>query len=154
MVELLTVLLNVQDFFEDPSFLIGIPFVALGALGVLIALTPVELRWPQPAPAQPEYEILDHVEGDHPDAREYIKIGVVLAVITAVEVAVYYLDIADGALLAILLTLSAAKFVLVVLWFMHLKFDNRLLSIAFGSGMALVTALLIVVLSTLGAGLV
>ena len=156
MLELLTVLLNPDGkaFFENPSYLIGIPFVALGLLGALVALSPVELKWPQPAPPEEEYEIFDHADGDHPDAAEYIKIGLILAVITAVEVAVYYVDVLEGALLAILLVLSAGKFVLVVLWFMHLKFDNQLLTIAFSSGILLVAALLVVVLSTLGANLV
>jgi cytochrome c oxidase subunit 4 len=155
MLELLTVLLNPDGkaFFENPAYLIGIPFVAIGVLGVLVALSPIELKWPQSAPAE-EYEIFDHAEGDHPDAAEYIKIGLILGVITAVEVAVYYVEALEGALLAILLVLSASKFVLVVLWFMHLKFDSRLLSIAFSSGLLLVSALLVVVLSTLGANLV
>lgn len=156
MLEFLTVFLNPDGkaFFENPSYLIGIPFVALGALGVLVAISPIELKWPQPAAPQEEYEIFDHVAGDHPDAAEYIKIGLILAVITAVEVTVYYIDALSGALLAILIVLSASKFALVVLWFMHLRFDNRLLSIAFSSGMVLVTALFLVVLSTLGASLV
>jgi cytochrome c oxidase subunit 4 len=155
MLELLTVLLNADGkaFFENPAYLLGIPLVAIGALGALVALTPIELKWPQPAAPEEEYEILEHT-GDHPDALEYIKIGLILAVITAVEVAIYYVDMADGLLLVILLTLSAAKFVLVALWFMHLRFDNRMLSVAFSSGIVLVTALFVIVLSTLGANLV
>ncbi len=74
--------------------------------------------------------------------------------ITAVEVAIYYVDMADGLLLAILLVLSAAKFVLVALWFMHLRFDNKMLSVMFSAGMVLVAALFVIVLSTLGANLV
>ena len=155
MFELLTVLLNPDGkaFFENPAYLIGIPFVALGAMGVLVAISPIELKWPQPAPPAEEYEIFEH-EGDHPDAIEYIKIGLMLGIITAVEVAVYYVDALSGALLAILLVLSAVKFVVVALWFMHLKFDNRLLTVAFSTGMVLVAALFVVVLSTLGASLV
>ncbi len=156
MLELLTVMLAADGkaFFENPAYLLGIPLVALGVLGAVVALTPIELKWPQPAPPEEEYEILDHAPGDHPDALEYVKVGVILAVITAVEVAVYYVDALEGALLAILLILSAAKFVLVALWFMHLRFDNKLLSIAFSGGMLLVVALFVIVLSTLGASLV
>ncbi len=156
MLELLTVVLAADGkaFFENPAYLLGIPLVALGVLGAVVALTPIELKWPQPAPPEEEYEILDHAPGDHPDAAEYVKVGIILAVITAVEVAIYYIDALEGALLAILLILSAAKFVLVALWFMHLRFDNRLLSIAFSGGMLLVAALFFVVLSTLGASLV
>ena len=74
--------------------------------------------------------------------------------ITAVEVAIYYVDALAGALLGLLLVLSAAKFVLVALWFMHLRFDSRLLTIAFSGGMLLGTALFVIVLSTLSASLV
>ncbi len=156
MLELFTVLLAVDGkaFFENPAYLLGIPLIAVGALGALVALTPVELKWPQPAPPEEEYEILEHAPDGHPDAAEYVKVGLILAVITAVEVAIYYIDALAGALLAILLVLSAAKFVLVALWFMHLRFDSRLLTIAFSACMLLVTALFVIVLSTLGASLV
>ncbi len=156
MLELFTFVLALDGkaFFENPAYLLGIPLLAVGALGALVALTPVELKWPQPAPPEEEYEILEHAPGDHPDAAEYVKVGVILAVITAVEVAIYYIDALAGALLVILLTLSAAKFVLVALWFMHLRFDNRLLTIAFSGAMLLVAALFAIVLSTLGASLV
>lgn len=155
MLELLAVFLrpDVKGWFEDPAYLIGIPLLALGALGVLVAMSPIELKWPAPA-REEEYEIFDEVPGDHPGAAEYVRIGLILAVITAVEVAVYYVEALEGALLVILLVLSAAKFALVALWFMHLRFDNRLLSIAFSGGMLLVALLFVVVLSTLGASLV
>ena len=156
MLELLTVVLAIDGkaFFENPAYLLGIPLIAVGVLGALVALTPIELKWPQPAPPEEEYEILDQAPDGHPDAAEYVKVGLILAVITAVEVAIYYVDALAGALLVILLVLSAAKFVLVALWFMHLRFDNRLLSIAFSGGMLLVVLLFVIVLSTLGASLV
>ncbi len=50
--------------------------------------------------------------------------------------------------------LSATKFLFVVLWFMHLKFDNRLFSILFGGGFALALTILAVALSTIGGQLV
>ena len=40
-----------------------------------------------------------------------------------------------GALVPILLILSATKFALVVLWFMHLRFDNALFSTLFTGGL-------------------
>jgi len=54
----------------------------------------------------------------------------------------------------VLLALSAMKFVLVALWFMHLRFDTRLFSILFGGGLALIVALIMVVLATLGSNLI
>ncbi len=117
-------------------------------------MSPIELKWPQPAPAEEEYEIFDHPADGHPDAAEYVKIGVILAAITAVEVAIYYVDALGDTLLPILLVLSGVKFVTVALWFMHLRFDSRLLSIMFSTGIVLATALFVVVLSTIGASLV
>ena len=156
MLELLTFVLAADGkaFFENPAYLLGIPLIAVGALGVLVAMSPIELKWPQPAPAEEEYEIFDHPADGHPDAAEYVKVGLVLAVITAVEVAIYYVEALGDTLLPILLVLSALKFVLVLLWFMHLRFDNRLLTILFSTAAVLAAMLFVIVLSTLGASLV
>ncbi len=156
MLELLTFVLAADGkaFFGNPAYLLGIPLIAVGALGVLVAMSPIELKWPQPAPAEEEYEIFDHPADGHPDAAEYVKIGLILAAITAVEVAIYYVDALGDTLLPILLVLSAVKFVTVALWFMHLRFDNRLLTIMFTTGIVLASALFVIVLSTLGASLV
>ncbi len=62
----------------------------------------------------------------HPSSRVYINIAVILAVITAVEVATYYIPALAGVIVPILLVLSLAKFVLVVGYFMHLKFDHKM----------------------------
>ncbi len=97
----------------------------------------------------------EHVsEGAHPGPLEYIKIGLILAAITAAEVGIYYIEAIEDALVPILIVLSALKFSLVVMWFMHLKFDSRLFSWLLVGGMALIGMLLVVVLSTLGGGLV
>ncbi len=76
-------------------------------------------------------------EHAHPGAREYVTIAVILAVITSIEVAVYYITALASLLVPILLVLSALKFSLVVLWFMHLKFDSRLFSGFFVGGLLL-----------------
>ena len=92
-------------------------------------------------------------EGAHPGPLEYTRIGLILAVITAVEVGAFYLGIAQWALVTILVVLSAVKFSLVVLWFMHLRFDSGLFSWVLVGGLILASALFVVVLSTLGGGL-
>jgi cytochrome c oxidase subunit 4 len=103
----------------------------------------------------PEKEAPERQAGErgHPGPAEYITIGLILAVITAVEVGVFYLDIAQWALVTILVVLSAVKFSLVVLWFMHLRFDNRLFSWLLVGGVMLASGLFVIVLSTLGGGL-
>ncbi len=92
-------------------------------------------------------------EHAHPSPAEYVRIGIILSVITGIEIGLYYIDMATAGLIAILLVLSTAKFGLVVAWFMHLRFDNRLFSFFFVGGLALAFALYIVVLSVLDAGL-
>jgi cytochrome c oxidase subunit IV len=66
-------------------------------------------------------------EHAHPGPRKYVMIATILTVITAIEVAVYYVPALEAALVYILLALSALKFALVVSFYMHLKFDNKLL---------------------------
>lgn len=93
-------------------------------------------------------------ERPHPTPLEYVKVGLALTIVTGIEVAVYYLDVTRGVLVSALVVLSAIKFSLVVLWFMHLKFDSRLFSSLFVFGLMLAVAVFIVVLASLGAGLI
>ena len=93
-------------------------------------------------------------EGAHPGPLEYIKIGLILAAITAVEVGIYYIEAIEDVLVPILIVLSALKFTLVVLWFMHLRFDNRLFSWLLAGGLMLAVMLMVIVLATLGGRLV
>jgi cytochrome c oxidase subunit 4 len=75
-------------------------------------------------------------EHSHPGAREYITIAVVLAAITALEVTVYYIDALRPVLPPLLIVLSAVKFALVIMFYMHLKFDNPIFSGLFLFGLA------------------
>jgi caa(3)-type oxidase subunit IV len=67
-------------------------------------------------------------------AGEYVRIGVILVVLTALEVGAYEVaHRAHGTALGAawfvptILVLSALKFALVALYYMHLKWDGRLL---------------------------
>ncbi len=89
----------------------------------------------------------------HPTPAEYWKIAVVLAILTAIEVGLYYIDqeLALGALNAgLLLVLAVAKFIIVVGWFMHLRFENPLLNRFFTGGFILAFSLYAIVLGLLG----
>jgi cytochrome c oxidase subunit 4 len=77
--------------------------------------------------------------GGHASPAFYWAIGGILTVITAVEVAVFYIPALKSVLVPLLLALSAAKFLLVVLFFMHLKSDSRIFSGVFLAGMVLAT---------------
>jgi len=71
----------------------------------------------------------------HPSLEAYVRIAIMLAIITAVEVAIYYIPALEGVLVPALIALSAIKFVVVVGYFMHLKFDDKLLTGIFGAAL-------------------
>jgi len=83
-----------------------------------------------------------HDEHAHPGERTYIKVAVVLATITVVEVAIYYMGLPHWFLVTALLILSAVKFSIVVGYFMHLKFDDRRLLLIFAGGLFLSAAVM------------
>ena len=83
----------------------------------------------------------------HKPTSFYVKVAVALAIITAVEVGLYYLDIGKLFLPA-LLVLMVVKFVTVVSLFMHLRFDNRLFSWLFYSGLFLAVSVYFTALMT------
>lgn len=132
-------------FFEDPALLVGLPMLALGVFGLLIAMGTM---------LAPERRGQAVVHLGHPGEAEYIRIGLVLGAITAIEVVIYYFNIPRNLFIIILITLSAIKFTAVVMWFMHLKFDSAIFTTAFVAGLALAAALFTVVLVTLGSNLV
>jgi cytochrome c oxidase subunit 4 len=86
--------------------------------------------------------------GRHPGPREYIRIAIILGLITAAEVAVYYIEGAKDFLIPILFFFSFVKFALVVLWFMHLRFDSRTYARFFVMGLAGAVTLFLIVLLT------
>ena len=79
----------------------------------------------------------------HPNERTYITVAVVLAIITAVEVAIYYVEGVRDFLVPALLILSLAKFTAVVGYFMHLKMDDRRFRWMFVSGLVVAASIII-----------
>jgi len=72
-----------------------------------------------------------HAEHEHPGYGTYLIVAVVLTVITALEVAIFYIPALAPVLVPVLLTLSAGKFVLVVMFYMHLKHDSSVFTAVF-----------------------
>ena len=99
----------------------------------------------------PEGHAPAHHGGGHPSPKEYVRIGVILAIITAFEVATYYIqDTLKGALIPVLFAAAIVKFAIVVLWFMHLKFDDRRYGRFFVMGLAGAFTLYLIVLISFG----
>ena len=64
----------------------------------------------------------------HPGAATYLIIAAFLIVLTAMEITVFYVHALRPVLVPVLIVLAAAKFALVVMFYMHLKYDGWLLS--------------------------
>ena len=74
--------------------------------------------------------------GDHPSEGKYWVIAAILGVVTAIEVALSYIDLGDANAPLLLLGM-ALKFFIVASYFMHLKFDSRVTRRLFISGLFL-----------------
>ena len=90
---------------------------------------------------------------EHPSAGVYVKIGIVLFVLTALEVGLYEFTYGEHAgaaghalqpfFVPLLLLLSAAKFALVAMFYMHLKQDHRLFSGVFVFPLIIATVIIV-----------
>ena len=93
---------------------------------------------------------LSGVEHAHPTPRTYIAVAIWLAIATAAEVALFYLDLPDGLLIGLLMFFMVVKFTMVVAYFMHLKFDARIFRRFMYTGIALAVSVYMIVLATFG----
>ena len=89
-------------------------------------------------------------EHPHPTAATYLRIAAILTIITVVEVGVFYVPAFHPVMAPILLTLSAVKFVLVVMFYMHLKMDSPFFTFLFGGPFLLAAAVMIALLFLFG----
>jgi cytochrome c oxidase subunit IV len=97
-----------------------------------------------------------HAPGEHahPGPGTYLLIGVILFFLTVIEVVIVYIPaIASQPLLMIpmLMVLMTIKFALVVMFFMHLKFDNRLFSFLFTAPLLIAVCITLALMALFGA---
>ena len=78
----------------------------------------------------------------------YVKVAIVLAVMTGAEVSLTYAGLPGGVFMTFLLILMVLKFWTVVSFFMHLRFDNKIFTWLFYTGLILAVFVYIVALST------
>lgn len=97
-------------------------------------------------------ETSGHEDVEHPTEAKYWRIFWILFVITAVEVALYYFELPGNVNInnSALGMLAIAKFVVVVGYFMHLKFDSRLLRRLFVGGLILAVVVYLIALLSMG----
>ncbi len=70
-------------------------------------------------------------EEHHPGPTVYIVVAVVLIVLTAMEIGVFYAPALQSVLVPLLIVLAIAKFILVASFYMHLWYDSTVFSIFF-----------------------
>jgi cytochrome c oxidase subunit 4 len=92
-----------------------------------------------------------HHEVEHEEAHAtpalYVRVALILAVITLVEVIIWYLPSVRGVLVPALLVLSLAKFLAVVGYFMHLKYDRPIFRFMFFAGLILALGVFLAMLA-------
>ena len=103
------------------------------------------------AATEPEIEeARAEIELEHaaPSPLVYVVVAVILTVLTAMEVGVFYVSALRSVLVPLLIVLSGAKFTLVVMFYMHLRYDHLGYTAIF-LPLLLLAALIICVLITL-----
>jgi cytochrome c oxidase subunit 4 len=84
----------------------------------------------------------------HPTDGNYMVIALILAIITAGEVSLYYIDVGK-AMIPTLLVMMVLKFAIVVAYFMHLKFDSLIFRRLFVSGLILAVAVYLAAMTSM-----
>ena len=87
-------------------------------------------------------EQTEHTAGDHPSFKQYAFIAILLFAITIVEFLLIWdrvgiQDSLGATKIPLLIGLSVIKFYIVIMFYMHLKFDSKLFTVLFISGLAL-----------------
>lgn len=103
--------------------------------------------------AEHTHEHAEAHEHDHPTDGYFVKTAIILAIVTALETSTYWWDSWFGESVAqfatpALLIMMTIKFFMILLIFMHLKFDHKLFSLMFYIGLGLALAVYIVTLLT------
>jgi cytochrome c oxidase subunit IV len=97
--------------------------------------------------AEAHGEAHDHAAEHHKPDSHYIKIALFLAALTALETSTYYVDFGP-LFMPSLMIMMVIKFVVVVLFFMHLKDDHKLFSWLFYAGLGLAVGVYVAALLT------
>ena len=88
----------------------------------------------------------------HATIKTYINVAVLLAIITAIEVATLYVPGIPNSILVIsLLVMSAVKFFLVVGYFMHLKYDSTIMRALFVGPLIIAILIILAVMALFSA---
>ena len=92
----------------------------------------------------------EHAAG-HASRPTYWVVALILGIITMLEVAVFYVPALRAVIVPVLLVLSAGKFALVAMFFMHLKYDRPVLTWIFAIGLLMGTGTILALMLLFGA---
>jgi len=81
----------------------------------------------------------DHLAEEHKKYFTFFNVSLALIMITAIEIVIIYIPIHQMIVLSSLAVLSLVKFLAVIWWFMHLRWDRALCTILFMIGLFLAT---------------
>ena len=93
-----------------------------------------------------------HAEGGHASVATYLRVAVVLAIITAIEItALYVPGLPSAVLVTVLIVFSVFKFGLVVAFFMHLRYDSKVLAALFVGPLMIACAIILALMALFSA---
>jgi cytochrome c oxidase subunit 4 len=81
--------------------------------------------------------VQEPAHGDDGKFHLFVQIAMLLGIITGVEIVIIYLPLAKWLIVTALSILSLVKFMYVIFYFMHLKFDKLFCTILFFIGLVL-----------------
>src|SRR3954465_5351286 len=109
--------------------------------------THASITTPPDSPEGQPHASHDEVEHAHPTWSTYWKVALILTLITVGEVWAYYIPsfVASRGFVPQLVAPAALKFEIVVMFYMHLKYDHRLFRVLF-TGPLLIAGLTLIAL--------
>jgi cytochrome c oxidase subunit 4 len=90
---------------------------------------------------------VSHHAHELPGPATYLKLAVVLGIFTVVETATYYIHISELIITLALIVFMTCKFVIVVGYYMHLKYEHTLLTAVFAFGMAVALSIMLAMIA-------
>jgi cytochrome c oxidase subunit 4 len=83
---------------------------------------------------------------EHPTPLLYFKVAMTLVVLTILEVVLFLVDALSYGIIPVIAVLSVAKFVLVGMFYMHLRYDHKLFYTLFVTGLILAVSVVFAVI--------
>ncbi len=99
---------------------------------------------------EPTFAAAHHDSGQQ-RFNTYVKIAMILSVITGVEILIIFIPLAKWFVITTLVVLSFVKFLYVIFYFMHLRWDKVFCTILFFIGLVLASGTLWALLALFGA---